>query len=288
LTLINRLLVIIFALVLIGIVTAVAITPDTLRVWLANLEETNLLLRLAVVVVVNIVILVLLYFILRGPKKEKVNGLAVRAPGAYTDVSIESARKLILSAVENVPDVVSASATVKAVNGKADVDMDVQVSGMSVNVPQKQKEINRALKQVINKQLGLEMRGRPRVHIYLHGEKPPAPPTSVTVVSEPVVVEKKPLPEPEKVVTPPATPAAVTPPPTPAVKPSIVPATDKEDTLLKDEVLDKKEEKNGLLNGLFGAREEDKKPEPAADDETNDEWLNSFINEKDKEKPAGE
>lgn len=286
-TFINRLLVILFALVLIGIITAVAITPDTLRVWLANLEETNLLLRLAVVVVVNIIILILLYFTLRGPKKEKVNGLAVRAPGAHTDVSIESARKLILSAVESVPEVVSASATVKAVNGKADVDMDVQVSGMDVNIPSKQKEINRALKQVINKQLGLEMRGRPRVHIYLLGEKPPAPPTSVTVVSEPVVVEKKPLPEPEKVVTPAAAlPPAAPPPPAPVVTPSIVPATDKDDTLLKDEVLDKKEEKTGLFNGLFGSRDEDEKP--PADEETNDEWLNTFINEKDKEKPAGE
>ena len=283
-TFINRVLVILFALILIGIVTAVAITPDTLRVWLANLEETNLLLRLAVVVVLNIILLILLYFTLRGPKKEKVNGLAVRAAGAHTDVSIESARKLILSAVEGVPDVVSASATVKAVNGKADVDMDVQVSGMGVNIPSKQKEINRALKQVINKQLGLEMRGRPRVHIYLHGEKPSAPPTSVTVVSEPAVVEKKTLPEPVRVVMPAAAPLPITPPPVPVVTPSIVPATDKEDTLLKDEVLDKKEEKSGLFNGLFGSREEDKKPEP----EANDEWLDTFINEKDKEKPAGE
>jgi uncharacterized alkaline shock family protein YloU len=272
LTLINRVLVIVFALILIGIITTVAITPQTLRVWLANLEEANLLLRLAVVVVLNIVILILLYLTLRGPKKV-VNGLAVRAPGAYTDVSIESARKLILSAVENVPDVVSASATVKAVNGKADVDLDVQVSGMDVHIPRKQQEINRALKQVINKQLGLEMRGRPRVHIYLHGEKPPAPPTAVTVVAEPAV-EKKSLLEPEIATPPPVVPA----------KPDIVPATEKDDTLLKDDVpaVDKKDEKPGLINGLFGSRQD----EASAKEETSDDWLNTYIDEKDKEKPA--
>lgn len=277
---ITRILVIVFALILIGIITAVAITPDTLRVTLANLEEVNLLLRLAVVVVLNIVILIMLYFTLRGPKKV-VNGLAVRAPGAYTDVSVESARKLILSAVESVPDVVSASATVKAVNGKADVDMDVQVSGLDVNVPKKQKEINRALKQVINKQLGLEMRARPRVHIYLHGEKPPAAPTSVTVVSEPVT-EKKSLPEPEKVSPP------LVPPVTPA--PAIVPATGKDETLLKDEVppAEKKDNKSGLFNGLFAGPDEDEKPDAAADEKADDSWLNSFMDEKDKEKPAGE
>lgn len=272
---INRVLVIVLALFLMGLITAVAVTPDTLRVMLAGLEEVNLLIRLAAVVVLNIVVLILLYLTLRGPKQE-INGLTVRAPGAYTDVSIESARKLILSAVESVPDVVSASATVKAVNGKADVDLDVQVSGMDVHIPKKQGEINRALKQVINKQLGLAMRGRPRVHIYLHGEKPPAPPTAVTVVAEPLAMEKKTLPEPE-----------------PAPKPAMVPAGEKDETLLKDDAppVDKKDEKPGVLNSLFGARDEDeKKAEAAADADQaeNDEWLNSFLAEKDKEKPAGE
>ena len=42
-------------------------------------------------------------------------------------------------------------------NGKAHIELDVTVNNPNTNVPAKQQEINRALKQVINKQLGLQM-----------------------------------------------------------------------------------------------------------------------------------
>ena len=66
---------------------------------------------------------------------------------------------------------------VKALRGKADVDFDVVVSRDSNNLPEKQKEIDRALRQVLNKQLGLQMAGKPRVHIRMDGmdEQKPAP-----------------------------------------------------------------------------------------------------------------
>jgi hypothetical protein len=280
LRLINRVLAIVIGLVLIGVITIVAIVPEVPRGMLAGMEEVNLVLRLAVVVVLNVLVLIALYLVLRSPKKI-TNGLAVRAPGAYTDVSIESARKLILSAVESVPDVVSANAVVKAVNGKADVDLDVQVSGLNIHIPNKQKEINRALRQVIHKQLGLAMRGRPRVHIFLHGEKPPVP-SAAPAVTEPAVQEKKALPEPEVRV---------------ASVPAAVPANDEDDTLLKgdqpaSDQAARKDEKPGLFhNGLFGARHEPEKKEPAPREKSGDDWLNSFTTEqgeKDRGKSEGE
>jgi hypothetical protein len=167
----DRVPVVLAGLLMIGLVSVLALAPDSLRSGLLRIEAINLLLRLAVVVVVNVLILVLLYLRLRGPRKTN-SGLLVRAPGAYTDVSIESARTLILNAVKNVPEVTHADARVQALNGRADVDLNIQVSGTEIHIPNKQKEINRALKQVINKQLGLQMRGRPRVHIYLEGEAP--------------------------------------------------------------------------------------------------------------------
>ena len=107
---IDRVLAILIGLILIGVITIVAITPSTIRTALAGLEEANLVLRVAVVVVLNVLILVALFLALRSPRKV-VTGLAVHASGAYTDVSVESARKLILNAVENVADVVKANAT---------------------------------------------------------------------------------------------------------------------------------------------------------------------------------
>jgi hypothetical protein len=171
LRLVDRFLVILVGLVLIGVVTVLMLVPEAVITALQSIQAANLFLRLALVVVVNIVILVLLYLRLRG-RHRLSNGLAVKAAGAFTDVSVESARTLILNAVNAVPDVAAADATVKAVQGQADIDLNIQVSGRDVHIPQKQKEINRALGQVINKQLGLRMRGKPRVHITLEGEKP--------------------------------------------------------------------------------------------------------------------
>ena len=127
-------------------------------------------------------------------------------------MGIDSARDRILRAVRDVPDVLSANATVKPVRGKADVELDVVVSHESISVPEKQREIDRALRQVINKQLGLQMAGKPRVHIRLDDEKvealpapttpetpePPEPPAAVVVapvapIQEEVVAEPEPL-----------------------------------------------------------------------------------------------
>lgn len=282
--LVDRVLAIVTSLILIGVVTVVAIAPETLRAALLGIENVNLVLRVAVVVVLNILILVTLYLGLRSPRKP-VNGLAVRARGAHTDVSIESARRLILNAVESVPDVVSANATVKAVNGKADVDMDVQVTGDDIHIPQKQKEISRALQQVINKQLGLRMRGEPRVHIYLQGETPPDSLAAPAASPLPAAAKPEPLRS------------------APVVKPVAAPAQpevrDDDDTIIKPSepaAADKKEDKPGLFGtGLFGQKDEpeEKPADDKADknEDTSDDWLNSYgsKDEQDKkEKSAGE
>lgn len=266
---IDRILAVVVTLILIGLITVVAIAPDSLRVALAGIEEVNLVLRVAVVVILNILILIGLFLALRGPRKE-ITGLAVRAPGAYTDVSIESARKLILAAVEAVPDVVSATATVKAISGKADVDMHVQVTGSDIHVPRKQKEINRALRQVINKQLGLQMRGRPRVHIYLHGEQP-------TVSAETVSTPSPVLPEQPKVVVQPSTASALPQP--------VTPAADLDDTLVDAEE-SKKADKPVFPS--FGKRDDKVEETPDAE-ATNNNRLNNFIADRAKQdKTEGE
>jgi hypothetical protein len=115
----------------------------------------------------------------------------MQASGAITEVSVESARDRILKAVSDVPDVVTADAEVKPVRGRADVELQVTVMGHDVQLPAKQKEINRALNQVIHKQLGLRMAGQPRVHIGFHGEEAAKRP-AVSVNAPPVV------PQPEK------------------------------------------------------------------------------------------
>ena len=182
---VDRVIAVIVAVIIIAVVSIVGLVPDSIRRIMASLEESSLLLRLVTVMVINILVVIGLLARLRGPRKV-TTGLAVKAPGSQTDVSIESAQTLLLSAVEEVPDVVSAEAKVKAVNGKADIDLLVQVKGDDIHVPRKQKEINRALRQVINKQLGLQMQGRPRVHIRLADDLSNAWETPVSPDTQPL------------------------------------------------------------------------------------------------------
>ena len=239
--LIDRLLVIVAGLLLIAVVTVIVLVPEAIITALVGLADVNLLLRVAVVVVVNILILVLLFLRLRT-RRGPSSGLEVKAPGAFTDISIDSARSLILNAVNNVPDVVSTNASVKAVDGRADVDLQVQVTGNDIQVPQKQKEISRALRQVINKQLGLKMRGRPRVHISLQGE-------------EPVKVDDK----------------KVLPSPAPQAAPKLIADADDNDTVILDPKPVSSEE---------ASVEVEDKDENEKDSEVNNNWLNSFQAEK--------
>src|SRR5262249_31004377 len=99
---------------------------------------------------------------------------------------------------------------VEARRGRADVDLDVVVSGDTVNIPNKQREIDRALRQVINKELGLQMAEHPRVHIQFQlppGAVPPAVPVSRPEGSRPA--EPRP--------SPPSPPVVVAAPPPPVV-----------------------------------------------------------------------
>ncbi len=189
--LLDRVLIVLGGLFLIACVTIVALAPDSVVHWLASIEETSVLLRLLIVVLVNVVILAALYLGLRGIRNTGP-GLAMRASGAFTDVSIESTRSLLLKAVEGVPGVISAEAVVKAINGRADIDLDVKMLDASVPVPKKQKEISRALRLVINKQLGLRLHGRPRVHIRLAADEalpePAAQPAPVVEAEQDTLV----------------------------------------------------------------------------------------------------
>ncbi len=161
--------------VLVGIslgllVTVLLLNPASILALAANLNSTSLLIRLPLTILIDVIVLAIIVVLVRSERSSNGSGLMVKAPGAIADVSIESARERILRAVSAVPDVVSAEAEVKAVRGKADVELEVVVSSASTNLPEKQKEIDRALRQVINKQLGLQIAGKPRVHIRMEGE----------------------------------------------------------------------------------------------------------------------
>jgi hypothetical protein len=200
--LVRRIIIVLVGISLALLVTVLLVMPDTILSLAVNLTSTNWLIRLPIAILIDALILAIMVVLVRGERATATRfngGLLVKAQGAAVDVSVESARERVLRAVRAVPDVLSADAVMKAVNGKADIELDVVVSRDSVNVPEKQKEIDRALRQVLNKQLGLQIAGKPRVHLRMGEDDVPATPIVIpasvpTPVPPPVVEPVKPEP----------------------------------------------------------------------------------------------
>lgn len=203
--------VVIAGVLVLAVITVLLLAPDTVSRAFASISEINIALRAAVMVALNALVLLLMYLRVRR-RGVPVEGLVVQAQGALANVEVESVRAIVLDAVNDVPGVLSSEAVIKAVHGQADIQMDVNIASAAVNIPQKQKEINRVLRQVINKQLGLRMHGRPRVNIRLEGPAPTAqakePTSAPALVVSPPPAEKLPASKPAAEAEPPAPPAA--------------------------------------------------------------------------------
>jgi hypothetical protein len=198
----RRIYLLLLGLLLVIMVTLLLLSPQAVGGWVGSISELSPVIRLAITIVIDLFLLLLMYLQVRPDPGSKLNGLVMRGSGAITEVSVESARDRILKAVNDVPDVVSVEAEVKPVRGRAEIAMQVAVLGHDVKLPAKQKEIDRALRQVIDKQLGLQMAGQPRIQLRIHGEPEPKPP--IVAAPPPAVFVEK-----EAVLPPPVQPLPV-------------------------------------------------------------------------------
>lgn len=165
--LIRRVYLFLITVTLIAAIVILLLSPQTVTSWSATISEQSVIARIILAALAGIVLFALTYLQVRPDRREKATGLMMRASGAITEVSVESARERILKVVGAVSGVVSVDAQVRPVRGRADVELQVTVTGDDTALPAKQKEINRALSQVVDKQLGLQMAGHPRVKIQL-------------------------------------------------------------------------------------------------------------------------
>lgn len=206
----RRFALIVYGLALLALVTVILMFPRDVARAIESISRFSSLERGIVTFVVDVLILLALYLLVRQVRPYSKDGLIVRASGALTDVSVDSARERILRAINAVPNVVSTDAKLQSVNGRADIALDVGVAGAHINVPDKQREIDRALRQVMLKQLGLQLASPPRVHIQLLSEQEPAPPREEparSIIPPPTAEREEPLPHEELEavqVTPPA------------------------------------------------------------------------------------
>jgi hypothetical protein len=214
------------ALLLIALLTVLLLVPETVVEVLGRLREVQFPLRLALVLVIYLIALVIFSIRLRLTPRGKSDALTVRTSDSVASVTVESVRERVLKTVSEVPGVASVAAQVKSVGGRADIDLNVTTSDDKLNIPEKQREISRVLDQVIKKQLGLQMVGRPRINIQLgrpEAPKPVAPPLS-SVPSEPVRAAPPPVIESARDFTPPtSTPVIVPEPVVTAPSPATIP-----------------------------------------------------------------
>jgi hypothetical protein len=156
-----------------AVLTILLLAPDTVNDFVVGVPG---IARLLLVIVVYGGIGAWGYSKLQnGDEGRQIRGLVVKSSGgALAELSVESAREQILKAVQRLPKVISADATVSTKRGKAVITLSVEMKSDDVSLPDKQKEINRVLDNVVEKQLGLKMAERPMVHINLGGGGLPA------------------------------------------------------------------------------------------------------------------
>lgn len=170
LSLLKKLFVVVVGVVLALLLTLLLVDPRGTAAIANAIDDISIGIRVALAALLDLLILLVIFALVREsrPRQRATDGgLVVKAQGAVADVSVASVRDLVLKAIRDVPNVKSVEAQVASVRGKADIELDVVVFGDKIVLPDKQKEIDRALRQVVNKQLGLQMAGKPRVHIQL-------------------------------------------------------------------------------------------------------------------------
>ncbi len=153
-------------LLLIGI-TALLVAPQ-LVIDLANrVQAAPAGTRTALVIAAVLIDLLLIAVLVRIMRPPRRDGLVVRARGARAEVSVDSVQRQINTRIAQVSDVLDVQTGVEVTQeGAAKVEMNVRTRP-DIVIPEKQKELGRVLRQLIEKQMGLRLAGDPVIHIAL-------------------------------------------------------------------------------------------------------------------------
>ncbi len=194
LNVISRVLGSVLGLLAIAFLTVLLIAPRSVADALLRLEDVLLIVRVGIVLVLYVLALLYLYTRLRFTPRANSDMLHVRTSGAIASLTVDSVRERILKAVSAVPGVSEVSAQLKSLGGNADIELQITTASDQINIPEKQREISHAIEQVIKKQLGIALAGRPRITMKLGSETVIAPVTPTKLGSEMVIAPVTPAP----------------------------------------------------------------------------------------------
>lgn len=148
-------------------VTSFLMLPEYVMQAIEYLSELSYSLRLVIVVIVDLLIILAVFAQLRGTERYRGRELMVQAGDSKTTVTVESLRQRVQRAVHELEDIETVESEVKGKRGMAHINLEVTTSKDEVNIPEKQREIDRVIKQVVVKQMGIKLGEPPVINIRL-------------------------------------------------------------------------------------------------------------------------
>ncbi len=169
------------------LITLLLASPETLVGISERLFAVDLTLRVVVVIVIDILIFLAIISQLRGGTRYSGPQLIVQAGDSNTTVTTESVRQGIIKAMLDIDAIENVKCDVKGKRGEALITMEVISSRDDINIPNKQKEIDRAIKRVVVKQMGVKLSKPAVISIRLASDAPSEPVEQTNTAPSPVV-----------------------------------------------------------------------------------------------------
>lgn len=147
-------------------VTALFAAPQVVVQVAQSLGDTPTGTRTLLIVAAIVIDLLLLAVAVRIIRPQNKEELMVRTRGATTKVSVDSVQRQINTRIAQISDVLHVHTDVEVTNGSASVELHVRTRP-DIMIPEKQREIGRVLRQLVEKQMGLRLASDPLIHIAL-------------------------------------------------------------------------------------------------------------------------
>lgn len=170
-------------------ITGFLVFPKAVSDLALALEEQESGIRLLLVilaVLADAALVFIIYQELRTPlRKYNEDSLPVRARGSHAEISMESVKQNLNSQLMALDDIFSVQTDVESVRGRVAVDMNINARD-TVNIKRKTSLIQREIKKIVERQLGLKLDSTPTLHFELsstakvHLAEPPPKPTAET------------------------------------------------------------------------------------------------------------
>lgn len=200
----NRIVVILLLLSLIPVITIGLIVPrETVQVLLDGLDDLHsqldtsvstaeLVIRIVLALVIDSVLVVLLYLQVR---RRPGFGVPVQqAQEGEAEIAVDSITDRLVYHLDPLPGVLNVGPKITPHRGGVEVTLDVEMA-VDVDMPANIDEISTVTRQVIEDELGLKLRGKPKLN--LRTVLFPEPTRGIAIQRPARVGEDEPVSEPE-------------------------------------------------------------------------------------------